>query len=209
MDLAKLDFRPGTIFEDDIRRRLASTVCPRRLNLPATFWLVISFGRCIFKLDTVSVGYLLQAALGGFAKGFNVSQLSDRVFASRYSPRPSVFMFIILNALIVRNSGLSSIYGIMVDRIGLMNTGNSFRKKMPIDGLLRARRKFLLLILLSFLPYLVQMLSRFIAERFSLILLGILMRQDFLSSSDWDLLFVPQDFGALEISSTRRTRQFP
>jgi hypothetical protein len=80
MDLAKLYFRSGTIFEDDIRRRLASPVCPGRPNLPSTFWLVISFGCCTFKLDTVSVGYLFQASLGGFAKGFNVSQLSDRVF---------------------------------------------------------------------------------------------------------------------------------
>jgi hypothetical protein len=80
---------------------------------------------------------------------------------------------------------------------------------MPIGGLLRARRKFRLPILLSFLPHLVQMLSRFIAERCFLILLGILMRKDFLSSNDWDLLFVPQDYGALEISSMRRTRQFP
>jgi hypothetical protein len=45
--------------------------------------------------------------------------------------------------LIARNSGLSSIFGIMVDRTGPMNTGNSFRRKMPIGGLLRGRRKFL------------------------------------------------------------------
>jgi hypothetical protein len=37
-----------------------------------------------------------------------------------------------------------------VDRIGFMNTVNSFRKKMLIGGLLGARRKFLLLILLSY-----------------------------------------------------------
>lgn len=41
---------------------------------------MVSFGRCIFKLDSESVGILLQASLGGFAAGFNVSQLSDRVF---------------------------------------------------------------------------------------------------------------------------------
>ena len=80
ISLAKLDFRLGLIFEDDIRRRLASPVCPGSPDIPSTFWLVISFGRCIFKLDSVAVGHLLQAALGGFAKGFNVSQLADRVF---------------------------------------------------------------------------------------------------------------------------------
>jgi hypothetical protein len=73
MDLAKLDYQSGIIFEDYIRRRLASLVCSRCLDLPSTFWLVISFGRCIFKLDTDSVGYLLQASLGGFANGFNVT----------------------------------------------------------------------------------------------------------------------------------------
>jgi hypothetical protein len=116
--------------------------------------------------------------------------------ASRFPPRPLVFISIILNALIARNSGLSSIFGIMVDRIGHMNIGNSFRRKMPIGGLLRARRKFLLLILLSFLRYLVQILSQFIAVRCFLTPLGILMSQGFLYSRDWDLL---QDFGALEI----------
>jgi hypothetical protein len=41
---------------------------------------VVSFGRCIFKLNPDSVGHLLQAALGGFASGFEVLQLADRVF---------------------------------------------------------------------------------------------------------------------------------
>jgi hypothetical protein len=87
MDLAKLDFRPGLIFEDDIRRRLASPVCPGSPDISSTFWLVISFSRCIFKLNTVAVGHLLQAALGGFAKGFNVSQLADRVFCFSVSSK--------------------------------------------------------------------------------------------------------------------------
>jgi hypothetical protein len=80
MDLAKLDFWPGITFEDSIWLNLASLVCPKRPGLPSAFWLVISFCRCIFKLDADSVGFLLQASLGGFAAGFNVSQLSDRVF---------------------------------------------------------------------------------------------------------------------------------
>jgi hypothetical protein len=80
MDLAKLDFRLGIAFEDFLRLSLASLVCPERPGLPLAFWLVISFGRCIFKLDTDSVGFLLQASLGRFAVGFDVTQLSDRVF---------------------------------------------------------------------------------------------------------------------------------
>jgi hypothetical protein len=110
MDLAKLDFRLGLIFEDDIRRRLASPVCPGRLDLPSTFWLVISFGRCIFKLDTVAVGYLLQAALGGFAKGFNVSQLADRVF--RFSVSSKAVGFHIYNSKCIDRSEFRAFFNL-------------------------------------------------------------------------------------------------
>jgi hypothetical protein len=55
-------------------------LCSVSPDSPSAFWLVVSFGRCIFKLDPVSVGHLLQAALGGFARGFNVFPLADRVF---------------------------------------------------------------------------------------------------------------------------------
>jgi hypothetical protein len=79
-----LDFRPGSLFEADVRRRFSSPVCsgsPNSLSaFWSAFWLVVSFGRCIFKLDPVSVGHLLQAAFGGFARGFKVLSLADRVF---------------------------------------------------------------------------------------------------------------------------------
>lgn len=78
--MARLDFRPGITFEESIRLSLSSVACPVKPGLPLAFWLVVSFGRCIFKLDSKFVGILLQASLGGFATGFNVSQLSDRVF---------------------------------------------------------------------------------------------------------------------------------
>ena len=96
MDLAKLDFWPGIAFEDSIRLSLASPVCPERPGLRSAFWLVISFGRCIFKLDTNSVGFLLQASLGGFAAGFDVTQLSDRVF--RFSVSSKAVGFHIYNS---------------------------------------------------------------------------------------------------------------
>jgi hypothetical protein len=72
MDLALLDFRPGLAFEDSLRLNLASSICPARSCLRPSFWLVVSFGRCIFKLNSDSVGHLLQAALGGFLSGFEV-----------------------------------------------------------------------------------------------------------------------------------------
>jgi hypothetical protein len=73
-----------------------SSVCPARLSLRSSFWLVVSFGRCIFKLNSVSVGHLLQAALGGFAAGFGVLQLADRVF--RFSVSSMVVGFHIYNS---------------------------------------------------------------------------------------------------------------
>jgi hypothetical protein len=110
MDLAKLDFRSGLLFEDDIRRHLASPVCPGHPDIPLTFWLVISFGRCFFKLDSIAVGYLLQAALGGFAKGFNVSQLSDRVF--RFSVSSKAVGFHIYNSKCIDRSEFRAFFNL-------------------------------------------------------------------------------------------------
>jgi hypothetical protein len=80
MDFSLLDFRPGLAFADSLWDALEASVCPARPCLWSPFWLVISFGRCIFKLNSVSVGHLLQAALGGLAADFEVLQLADRVF---------------------------------------------------------------------------------------------------------------------------------
>jgi hypothetical protein len=96
MDLALLDFRPGLAFEDSLRINLASSVCPARPSLRSSFWLVVSFGRCIFKLNSDSVGHILQAALGGFASGFEVLQLADRVF--RFSVSSMAVGFHIYNS---------------------------------------------------------------------------------------------------------------
>jgi hypothetical protein len=96
MDLALLDFRPGLAFEDSLRHNLASSVCPARPRLRSSFWLVVSFGRCIFMLNSDSVGHLLQAALGGFAPGFEVLQIADRVF--RFSVSSMAVSFHIYNS---------------------------------------------------------------------------------------------------------------
>jgi hypothetical protein len=80
MDFSLLDFRPGLAFVESRWDALEASVCPARPCLRSPFWLVVSFGRCIFKLNSVSVGHLLQAALGGLAEDFEVLQLADRVF---------------------------------------------------------------------------------------------------------------------------------
>jgi hypothetical protein len=87
MDLSRLDFRPGVLFETDVRRRFSSPVCPGSPHSPSAFWLVVSFGRCIFRLDSVSVGHILQAAFGGSARGFMVLSLAERVFRFTVSSR--------------------------------------------------------------------------------------------------------------------------
>jgi hypothetical protein len=96
MDFSLLDFRPSLAFEDSLRDALASSVCPARPSLRSSFWLVVSFGRYIFKLNSVSVGHLLQVALGGFAAGFEVLQLADRVF--RFSVSSMAMGFHIYNS---------------------------------------------------------------------------------------------------------------
>jgi hypothetical protein len=75
------------LFETDVRRRFSSPVCPGSPRSPSAFWLVVSFGRCIFRLDPVSVGHILQAAFGGSARGFMVLPLADRVFRFTVSSR--------------------------------------------------------------------------------------------------------------------------
>jgi hypothetical protein len=99
MDLAKLDFCPGIIFEDSIRLCLTSLVCPVCPDLSSAFLLVISFGRCIFKLTPELVGFLLQASLGGFATGFKVTQLADRIF--RFSVFSKLVGFHIYNTKLI------------------------------------------------------------------------------------------------------------
>jgi hypothetical protein len=44
------------------------------------FFLLVSFGRCSWRLCEESVGLLLQSFIGGSAKLFRISSLSDRVF---------------------------------------------------------------------------------------------------------------------------------
>jgi hypothetical protein len=51
------------------------------------FHLLVSFGRCKFKLSKFSVGLILQATIGGDAVDFRPQQISDRVFRFVVAPR--------------------------------------------------------------------------------------------------------------------------
>jgi hypothetical protein len=187
MDLALLDFWPGLAFEDSLRLNLASSVCTVRPRLRSSFCLVVSFGRCIFKLNPVSVGHLLQAALGGFASGFEVLQLADRVF--RFPRWLWVFIFTISDALIARNSGLSSTFGIMVALTGNMNSRIFRMKKRHLGSRFGARRVYLLRILLSSLS-LVPMLFRFVTTLSLPVALSVRLGLERLCSVVWVLPLV-------------------
>jgi len=79
MDLAGLSFAPGIATQQRIWQPFAAPVTHSVLDRHS-FFLVAAFGRCKFKLSTPTASSLLQAALGGSATHFFVSQLGERSF---------------------------------------------------------------------------------------------------------------------------------
>jgi hypothetical protein len=81
MDLQGLSFSPGVGVQAAIKSRFGEPVsCPARGC--AEFILVASFGHCKFHLSEQSVGFLLQATIGGVVVDFRSQQLSEKVFKS-------------------------------------------------------------------------------------------------------------------------------
>lgn len=81
MDLPGLNPRPGKVIEAEILRKFGASVCvhpssPRSQG----FLLVVSFGRCKYRLNEAFVALILQATIGGSAPLFRVQLLNDRVF---------------------------------------------------------------------------------------------------------------------------------
>lgn len=95
MDLPGLNPRPGRVVAAEILRRFGSSVCAPSSPTSPEFFLVISFGRCLFRLSEQSVASILQAVLGGHASAFRVLQLSDRVF--RFSVASPAVRFHVYN----------------------------------------------------------------------------------------------------------------
>ena len=85
MELPGLSFHPGIGVQDVIKSKFGCSVSP--ITPDRTFFLVASFGRCKFRLSSDSVGFILQATLGGTAADFSVLALSDRVFRFSVSSR--------------------------------------------------------------------------------------------------------------------------
>lgn len=76
-----LDFSEGLRFQECISNKFNRSInfLVGKFDL-FEFFLVISFGRCSMRLNSESVGFLLQFFIGGAVDFFRVSLLSDRVF---------------------------------------------------------------------------------------------------------------------------------
>jgi hypothetical protein len=128
-----LDFSVGLHFQDWILHKFN-----RPLNLlPGKFdrhefFLVVSFGRCSLRLCEESVGLLLQSFIGGSAKLFRISPLSNRVFRFSLSCKDVGF------AVYRRHSFICSTFkaylhlGILVALIGSKNGSFTLKKNQDL-----------------------------------------------------------------------------
>ncbi|TVU16793.1 hypothetical protein EJB05_36948, partial [Eragrostis curvula] len=95
MDLPSIDGSPGLGKQAEIWRRFGLPVVFSPGGGLKEFFLVISVGRCKFRLTEDSIAHLLQAILGGNARSFNVVCLKDRVY--RFSVSSKQVGFFIYN----------------------------------------------------------------------------------------------------------------
>jgi hypothetical protein len=87
-----LNLHPGLDLQAEIWRKFHQIVGFSKGSSSHEFFLVASFGRCKFRLDSDSIGFLLQVALGGLASEFHVIQFSVRVFRFSISCREVGFL---------------------------------------------------------------------------------------------------------------------
>jgi hypothetical protein len=80
MDHLDLNYRTGKVVEAKIRQRFSSPVSFDPGLSPREFFLVLSFGRCRFRLSELLASQVLESIIGGHAPSFRVLQLADRVF---------------------------------------------------------------------------------------------------------------------------------
>jgi hypothetical protein len=89
-----VDLQSGLDLQSKIWRQFHLLVSPSMDLWQKEFLLVDSFGRCMFRLDPLSVGFLLRAVIGGLAQDFNVIALSDQVFQfSVSSKQVGIFIY--------------------------------------------------------------------------------------------------------------------
>ncbi|KAL6641569.1 hypothetical protein ACP70R_019750 [Stipagrostis hirtigluma subsp. patula] len=95
MDLPNLDYATGIRIQSEIWEKFGCPVVFSEGRGLKEFFLVLSIGRCKFRITDNSVSNLLQALLGGNAFSFNVVPLGDRVF--RFSVASKAVGFFIYN----------------------------------------------------------------------------------------------------------------
>jgi hypothetical protein len=79
-DLLGLNLQPGVGVQAAIRNRYGEPVNFFSIQGLKEFSLIVSVGRCKYRLSEHSIGFILQATLGGVAADFRPQQISDWVF---------------------------------------------------------------------------------------------------------------------------------
>jgi hypothetical protein len=80
MDLSGLNFQLSVGFQAAIRARYGEPINHFPVQGLKEFFLIVFVGRCKFKLTVQTIGFLLQATIGGTAVDFRPQQISNRVF---------------------------------------------------------------------------------------------------------------------------------
>jgi hypothetical protein len=80
MVLLGLNFQPSIGVQAVVQCRYGESICPAPGLDPMEFFLLVSVGRCNYRVSEHSVGFLLQATLGGCAVDFKPLQIAKRVF---------------------------------------------------------------------------------------------------------------------------------
>lgn len=80
MDFPALNSRPGRVVEAEVFRHYGTSVSAHLSPRAKPFFLVLSVGRCRFRLTLNLVELLLHATHGSSPRAFDVVQLSDTVF---------------------------------------------------------------------------------------------------------------------------------
>ena len=97
VNLPGLSFEPGRMVQADVWNLLQRPISWPDVG-PGSFVMVVSFGRCKFRLCPESVACILQGIIGGSAPHFKVSSLGDRTFKFFVFSKPVGFFVLNLRS---------------------------------------------------------------------------------------------------------------
>jgi hypothetical protein len=80
MDLLGLNFQPGIRVQAAVQCRYGESTSPASGLDSMDFFLLVSVGRCKYRVSEHSVGLIFQATLGGCVVDFKPLQIVERVF---------------------------------------------------------------------------------------------------------------------------------